>query len=86
MRAERINETDVLAQLRGEGIRDMREVHLAVVETDGTVSVLKHRWAEPSQKADVLKDEERDRQLVIGKEDQPPPEKVTDSAKALHAA
>ena len=86
MRAERMNERDVLAHVRSQGISDMREVHLAVVETDGTVSVLKHSWAEPSQKADVLKDEERDRKQVIGREDEPPPEKATDSAKALNAA
>jgi uncharacterized membrane protein YcaP (DUF421 family) len=86
MRAERMNETDVLAQLRGQGIQDMREVHLAVVETDGTVSVLKHTWADPSQKADMLRDEERDRKRTIGKEDVPPPDKRTDSRKALHAA
>ena len=86
MRAERMNETDVLAQLRGQGIYDMREVHLAIVETDGTVSVLKHTWAEPSQKADVLEDEARDRKRMIGSRDEPPPEKLTDSDKALHAA
>ena len=36
----------------------MREVHLAAVEHDGQVSVLKHSWAEAAQKADVIKDEE----------------------------
>jgi uncharacterized membrane protein YcaP (DUF421 family) len=86
MRAERMNETDVLAQLRAQGISDMREVHLAVVETDGSVSVLKHTWAEPAQKADVLKDEDRARREVIGKQDEPPPNKMTHSAKALDAA
>src|SRR5687767_9719364 len=30
MRQERMNEKDVLGQLRGNGIQDMREVHLAV--------------------------------------------------------
>src|SRR5688572_1643144 len=59
MRRERMNEKDVLAHLRSEGIHDMREVHLAVVELDGSVSVLKHDWAEPAQKADVLTDEKR---------------------------
>jgi uncharacterized membrane protein YcaP (DUF421 family) len=86
MRAERMNETDVLSHLRGQGIYDMREVHLAVVENDGSVSVLKHTWAEPAQKADVLQDEERDRRNALGSEDPPPPEKLTDSDRALDAA
>ena len=37
MRSERMNETDVLGHLRSEGIHDMREVHLAIVENDGSV-------------------------------------------------
>ena len=41
MRSERLNEKDVFAHLRGSGIQDMREVRLAIVETDGSVSVLK---------------------------------------------
>jgi uncharacterized membrane protein YcaP (DUF421 family) len=54
MRAERMNEAEVLAHLRAEGIQDMREVHLAVVETDGTVSVLKRKDRQdgiPAEKA-----------------------------------
>lgn len=40
-----MNGADVVAHLRGQGIRDLREVALAVVEDDGTVSVLPlHRW------------------------------------------
>lgn len=46
MRSERMTEKDVLAHLRCEGIHDMREVHLAVVELDGSVSVLKHQRAD----------------------------------------
>jgi uncharacterized membrane protein YcaP (DUF421 family) len=83
MRHERMNEKDVLGQLRAQGISDMREVHLAVVEHDGTVSVLKQPWAEPAQKADVLQEEQRDRARTLGTQDTPPPEKRTDSAKAL---
>jgi len=86
MRRERMNESEVLAHLREEGIHDMREVHLAVVETDGTVSVLKHRWAEPAQKADVLDDEQRARKEMIGAGDQPPADKATDSPRALNTA
>lgn len=83
MRSERLNATDVLAHLRRQGIADMREVHLAVVEHDGSVSVLKQPWAEPAQKADVLKAEERQRAKAIGDADEPPPPKRTDSRQAL---
>ncbi len=83
MRSERMNEKDVFRHLRSQGIHDMREVHLAVVEHDGSVSVLKHSWAEPAQRADVLKDEERQRRKVIGDQETPPPEVRTDSRKAL---
>jgi uncharacterized membrane protein YcaP (DUF421 family) len=83
MRQERMNEKDVLAHLRTEGIRDLREVHMAVVEHDGTVSVLKQTWAEPAQKADVVEDERRARTDAIGNQETPPPEKRTDSPKAL---
>ena len=84
MRKERMNEKDVLGHLRTQGIHDMREVHLAIVENDGTVSVLKQSWAEPAQKADVLKDENDRRAATIGKTDSPPPLlKRTDSKKAL---
>jgi uncharacterized membrane protein YcaP (DUF421 family) len=78
MRRERMNETDVLGHLRAQGIQDMREVHLAVVEHDGSVSVLKHPWAEAAQKADVLTDENRKRMSTLGGEDDPPESKRTD--------
>jgi uncharacterized membrane protein YcaP (DUF421 family) len=83
MRQERMNEKDVLGHLRTQGIHDMRDVHLAIVENDGTVSVLKHPWAEPAQKADVLKEENDRRASAIGNTDTPPPHKRTDSSKAL---
>jgi uncharacterized membrane protein YcaP (DUF421 family) len=86
MRAERMNEPEVLAHLREEGIHDMREVHLAIVETDGAVSVLKHDWAEPAQKADVVKAAQREQAETIGDEEKIPPAKRTDSKKALNAA
>jgi uncharacterized membrane protein YcaP (DUF421 family) len=86
MRSERMNEHEVLARLREVGIHDMREVQLAVVENDGAVSVLKHEWAEPAQKADVLKDEARARQAAIGGQVVPPPAKRTDTKKALAEA
>jgi uncharacterized membrane protein YcaP (DUF421 family) len=83
MRSERMNETDVLGHLRSQGIQDMREVHLAVVEHDGSVSVLKQPWAEPAQKADVLEQENKMRASTLGGEDEPPPSKRTDSQRAL---
>ncbi|HJQ71128.1 MAG TPA: YetF domain-containing protein [Blastocatellia bacterium] len=53
MRRERINEKDVMAELRVQGIDDIREVKRAIVENDGEVSVIKQEWAEPVQKADL---------------------------------
>jgi uncharacterized membrane protein YcaP (DUF421 family) len=52
MRKERMNERDVVAHLRKEGIQDLREVKLAVVEDDGSVSVLRRPWAEPLTRGD----------------------------------
>jgi len=86
MRSERMNEKDVMAHLRTEGVHDMREVHLAVVELDGTVSILKHEWADPAQKADVVQEDARAREQVLGDKDTPPPSLRTDSPTALNAA
>jgi uncharacterized membrane protein YcaP (DUF421 family) len=86
LRSERMNEKDILGHLRGQGIHDMREVHLAIIETDGSLSVLKQTWAEPAQKADVLKEEHEARLRAIGSQDTPPPAKRTDSPKALDQA
>ncbi len=86
MRGERMNEAEVLGYLREQGIHDMREVHLAVVENDGGVSVLKQSWAEPAQKADTRPDEHEKRRRAIGDRDQPPIEKRTDSPHALREA
>jgi uncharacterized membrane protein YcaP (DUF421 family) len=83
MRRERMNQKDVLGHLRAQGIADVREVHLAIVENDGSLSVLKQPWAEPAQKADVLEEEERERAQALGGQDTPPPDKRTDSPKAL---
>jgi uncharacterized membrane protein YcaP (DUF421 family) len=86
MRAERLSENDVLGHLRSQGIRDMREVHLAVVENDGSLSVLKHAWADPAQKADVDEEEAKARDAAIGAIDMPPDDKRTDSPLALRTA
>lgn len=53
MRAELMNEKDVLAALRQAGVSDMSEVHLAFVENDGEISVIRQEWAEPIRKADL---------------------------------
>ena len=83
MRQERMNEKDVLATLRIQGVRDMREVEYALVEHDGTVSVQHYEWAEPPIKADVDKEMARERQKVIGDKEDPPPSKRTLTARAL---
>ena len=85
MRSERMNEKDVMAHLRTEGVHDIREVHFAVVELDGTVSILKHEWADPAQKADVVQEDARAREQVLGDTDTPPPSLRTDSPTALNA-
>ena len=83
MRDERMSRSEVLGALRTQGIHDMREVHLAAVEHDGSVSVLKHAWAEPAQKADVIKVEDAARAIAVGDSLAPPDDKRTDSAMAL---
>jgi uncharacterized membrane protein YcaP (DUF421 family) len=83
MRRERMNEKDVLAALRIQGVRDMREVEYALVEHDGTVSVVHYAWAEPVIKADIDKQMSKARQDAIGGRDEPPPSKRTDSPQAL---
>ena len=56
MRAERMNENDVRAELRLNDVDDLEEVHLAMVETDGQVSVLRQEWAKTLQKGDLEPD------------------------------
>jgi uncharacterized membrane protein YcaP (DUF421 family) len=53
MRAERMSVREVMGHLRGQGVNDLREVRLAVVEDDGSVSVIRRSWAEPVTKADI---------------------------------
>jgi uncharacterized membrane protein YcaP (DUF421 family) len=83
MRRERMNEKDVLAALRMQGIRDMREVEYAVVEHDGTVSAVPFDWAEHVVKADVDKEMAAARRKALGDQDETPPSKRTDSPRAL---
>ena len=53
MAKERMSEDDVRAELRLEGIDDMDEVKLAMIEVDGEVSVLRKDEAETIRKKDL---------------------------------
>jgi uncharacterized membrane protein YcaP (DUF421 family) len=53
MRRERMNEKDVMAELRVQGVSELSEVRVAAVENDGSVSVLREPWAEPVRRGDV---------------------------------
>jgi uncharacterized membrane protein YcaP (DUF421 family) len=86
MRQERMNEKDVLGSLRMQGIRDIREVQYAVVEHDGTVSVVPFDWAMPVIKADIDREMAQARNAAIQGKDEPPPAKRTDSPRALDVA
>jgi uncharacterized membrane protein YcaP (DUF421 family) len=83
MRAERINEEELMALLRVQGIDDLREVKLAIIEVGGELSVLKQSWAEPLQKADLGGQHGKHRDAVFNGEEKPPTEKQTDSPSAL---
>jgi uncharacterized membrane protein YcaP (DUF421 family) len=83
MRRERMNEKDVLGALRMQGVRDMRQVQYAIVEHDGTVSVMPYEWAEPAIKADVDDRMSKARLAAIGGVDEPPLECRSDSPEAL---
>jgi uncharacterized membrane protein YcaP (DUF421 family) len=54
MRKEHMSEREVRAELRLRGIDDLQEVKLAMVESDGEVSVLLEDWAQPLKKRDLL--------------------------------
>ncbi|MFN2565652.1 MAG: DUF421 domain-containing protein [Gemmatimonadaceae bacterium] len=80
MRKERMNEKDVMAELRLRGVADVHEVRLAAVENDGQMSVVREDWAEPLQKGDLPGKEgkptgEREKETV--------PSRRTDSPEAL---
>jgi uncharacterized membrane protein YcaP (DUF421 family) len=83
MRDERMNEKDVLAALRMQGVRDMREVRLAIVEHDGSVSVMPFDWADRVVKADIDDEMEQARERALGGRHDPPADKCSDSARAL---
>jgi uncharacterized membrane protein YcaP (DUF421 family) len=86
MRAERMNEKDVLSELRLHGVDDLREVKVAVVEYNGQVSVIMQDWAEPVQKADVGLAMEEQKRADTGGDEEPMPEHRTDSPELLDRA
>ena len=53
LRGELMNEKEVMAALRLQGVSDVSEVKLAILEVDGVVSVIREPWAEPLQKSDL---------------------------------
>jgi uncharacterized membrane protein YcaP (DUF421 family) len=83
MRKERMNEQEIMGLLREKEIEDLREIKLAVVEVGGNLSVIKHRWAEPLQKADLGGEEAEAKRVATGGNDEPPPDKNTCSPQAL---
>ena len=82
MRKERMNEKDVLGELRLQGVDDLREVKLAMVENEGAVSVLREDWAKPLRRGDLGGEAAREMREAGGG-DQPPPERRTDTPRAL---
>jgi uncharacterized membrane protein YcaP (DUF421 family) len=85
MKMERINEADLIAMLRLHGIRDRREVALAVLETDGELSVIEEDWAEAARKSDVDSDAAGEREVATDGNEDPPPSMRTDTPDALGA-
>jgi uncharacterized membrane protein YcaP (DUF421 family) len=84
MREERLSEQDVLAMLRLEGVRDLREIRLATLETDGEMSVLRYDWAEPAQRADVSREHQREKERTLKGVEEPPASKRTDAPAELY--
>jgi uncharacterized membrane protein YcaP (DUF421 family) len=86
MRAERMNEKDVLSELRLHGVDDLREVKVAVIEYNGQMSVIMQDWAEPVQKADVGLAMEEQKRADTGGDEEPMPEHRTVSPELLDRA
>jgi uncharacterized membrane protein YcaP (DUF421 family) len=84
LRRERMSEKDVLSELRLQGVDDLREVKLAVVEYNGTLSVIRQDWAEPVQKADVGLAMEEQKRADTGGDEEPMAEHRTDSPERLN--
>jgi uncharacterized membrane protein YcaP (DUF421 family) len=50
---ERLNEDELLSELRMMGVDDVKEVKQATLEPNGKVSVLQEEWAKPVQRQDL---------------------------------
>jgi uncharacterized membrane protein YcaP (DUF421 family) len=83
MRSERMNGKEIVAHLRGQGIRDLREVELAMVEEDGSISVLKRKWAEPVTCADVSEEMQREKLKDLDDREEPRGAERTDARQWL---
>ena len=83
MRSERMNAKEVMGHIRAQGIRDLREVKLALVEDDGSVSVIRQSWAEPATRADVDEEAASRRRLDTGGKDEPTGADRTDAPQWL---
>jgi uncharacterized membrane protein YcaP (DUF421 family) len=81
LRSELMNEREVMAAMRLQGIDDLREVKLAAVEVDGLVSVVQMPWAEPLQKCDLPGPARDEKERTTGGQDDPPPDKRTDDER-----
>ena len=50
---ERLNEDELLSELRLMGVDDVKEVKQATLEPNGKISVLQEDWAKPVQRQDL---------------------------------
>ena len=83
MKRERMNAKEVMGHLRSQGVQDVREVKLALVEDDGSVSVVRKGWAEPARRVDIDDDAAAERRADIGEQKEPSPDERTDAARWL---
>jgi uncharacterized membrane protein YcaP (DUF421 family) len=50
---ERLNEEELLSELRLVGVEDVKEVKQATLEPNGKISVIQEEWAKPVQRQDL---------------------------------
>jgi uncharacterized membrane protein YcaP (DUF421 family) len=50
---ERLNEDELLSELRLMGVEDVKEVKQATLEPNGKISVIQEDWAKPVQRQDL---------------------------------
>lgn len=79
MRKEQINEKEIMAQLRLNGIDDLREIKLAVIEDSGEVSFIKQDWAQELQKSDIDKNAAQLKASFTGNTDPSPSQNAISS-------